>query len=360
MQAAISGGCGATRISPEQIPGELPIAPDLLDVPHLHLTLTTDDVLGPFFYDKHSLLKVLLTAALQAVREVLGDLYPGVRIGMIEVVHPFGGDLAFKPHVHLVMTKGGLKDDTWIAIDEVPGGRLAAKWRYLLCKQLRQARPHGPALQRANEQGYRDHRGFQVYTESFYPKGLEAAKYIGRYLDHPPLATSHLTAYDGQQVTYWYTDTLTGEKQTVNCSALDFISRLVPHIPPKGMQLVRHAGLYARNVKRKCADLAHTALEALRTQFPLLALEPLTKFLKSPKWRERIKQSFGYEPLACPRCGRTLELTEIWEPRRGHIWIKRWLETHRIRKAARDAVTQVRVALPRRSQQLAFDFFDTS
>lgn len=215
-------------------------------------------------------------------------------------------------------------------------------------------------MAQAVAQGYRDHRGYQVYTESFYPKGLEAAKYIGRYLGHPPLATSHLTAYDGQQVTYWYADTLTGERQTVTCSALDFISRLIPHVPPKGMQLVRYTGLYARNVKHKCADLAHAALEALRTQFPLLVLEPLAKFFKSPKWRERIQQSFGYDPLLCPRCGRTLELAEIWEPQRGHIWMKRWLETHRIRKAARDALAHVHAALSRRPQQLAFDFFNTS
>ena len=91
-----------------------------------------------------------------------------------------------------------------------------------------------------------------------------------------------------------------------------------------------------------------------------MVLEPLVKFFKAPKWRERIKASFGYDPLACPRCGRILELAEIREPQRGHIWMKRWLETHRLRKAARDALAQVRAARPRRSQQLAFDFFDTS
>jgi len=56
------------------------------------------------------------------------------------------------------------------------------------------------------------------------------------------------------------------------------------------------------------------------------------------KWRERIKASFGYDPLACPRCGRTMELAEIWEPKRGFVWMKRWLETHPMRKAARDAI----------------------
>jgi len=138
--------------------------------------------------------------------------------------------------------------------------------------------------------------------------------------------------------------------------------RLVPHLPPHGMQLVRYAGVYARNIKRKCAELAHVALQAFRTQLPLLVLEPLTKLFKNPKWRERIKASFGYDPLACPHCGRILELAEIWEPQRGHIWMKRWLETHRMRKAARDALAAVRVraARPRRPQQLAFDFFNTS
>jgi hypothetical protein len=56
------------------------------------------------------------------------------------------------------------------------------------------------------------------------------------------------------------------------------------------------------------------------------------------KWRGRIKASFGYDPLECARCGRIMQLAEIWEPKRGHIWIKRWLETHRMRTAARPAL----------------------
>jgi hypothetical protein len=192
------------------------------------------------------------------------------------------------------MTKGGLKEGVWVDIDQVPAERLSVKWRTLLCQFLRQQRPDDSALAHAIAQGYQAHRGFHVHTDSFYPRGLEAAQYIGRYLGHPPLATSHITAYDGQQVTYWYIDTATGMKQTVTGSALDFISRLVVHIPPKGMQMVRYAGLYARNIKQKCAALAQTALEALRTQMPLFALEPLKKVAQRLPWRERIKASFGY------------------------------------------------------------------
>jgi len=52
---------------------------------------------------------------------VVDDLYPGARIGMVYTVHPSGHDLGFKPHVHLVMTKGGLKDGEWVEIDGVRG-----------------------------------------------------------------------------------------------------------------------------------------------------------------------------------------------------------------------------------------------
>ena len=113
------------------------------------------------------------------------------------------------------------------------------------------------------------------------------------------------------------------------------------------------------NVKRKLVPAVHAAIDALRLQIPLFDLEPLAQTFLHLKWRERIKQSFGYDPLECPRCGCIMQLAEIWEPRRGHIWMKRWLDTHRMRKAARLALEQIRATFPR-YRQLAFDFnFDT-
>ena len=251
----------------------------------------------------------------------------------------------------------GSKSTAYLPLACLPNGVMVAKPP--LCKHLRQARPFDQELRQAIDQGYRDHRGFQVHTDSFYPKGLDAARYIGRYLGHPPLATSHITRYDGWHVTYWYIDTATHQRITVTCSALDFISRLVPHIPPKGMQMVRYAGLYARNVKRKIADVVRAALEALRLQLPLLDLDSLTRSFQHLTWRQRINASFGYDPLKCPRCGQIMELVEIWEPKRGFVWMRRWLETHRLRRAARLAMQSLRANVPR-YRQLAFDFFDTA
>jgi hypothetical protein len=82
----------------------------------------------------------------------------------------------------------------------------------------------------------------------------------------------------------------------------------------------------------------------------------LATFFKTLTWRERIKASFGYDPLECQKCGCFMELVEIWEPQRGHVWMKRWLETHRRRKAARDALSARLAAHPARLTQLAFAF----
>ncbi len=126
------------------------------------------------------------------------------------------------------------------------------------------------------------------------------------------------------------------------------------------MQLVRYASLYAHSIKRRCAELAHNALEAIQTQLPLFALEPLRKVLPNPKWRERIKASFGYDPLACPRCGQIMQLVEIWEPKRGHVWMRRWLETHRAINALRQAFADLHQRSLDRYHQLGLGLSNTS
>jgi len=84
--------------------------------------------------------------------------------------------------------------------------------------------------------------------------------------------------------------------------------------------MVRYAELYARCVKRRWREIANTALEAIRTQFLLCALTPLLKSVAPLKWRERIKASFGYDPLAFPHCGRIMELAEICEVTAPFSW----------------------------------------
>lgn len=139
-------------------------------------------------------------------------------------------------------------------------------------------------------------------------------------------------------------------------SALDFISLIVKHIPPKGMQLMRHAGLYARNTKAKWVEKVRSALNTLRSQLPLFDLTSFVKSFDPLTWRQRFKASFAQDPLQCPNCQTIMELVEIWEPERRYVWMKRWLETHRRRKAAGEALARLIAPRPRKYTQLDLGF----
>jgi hypothetical protein len=77
-------------------------------------------------------------------------------------------------------------------------------------------------LQRVITKTYQDHCGFTVCTESFSPKGVDAARYIGRYLGHPPPAISPLTDYDGKHIAFWSKEAETrGKKQDFTCPEED-------------------------------------------------------------------------------------------------------------------------------------------
>lgn len=105
----------------------------------------------PFFHTDRSLLKVLLKTGAQAVRELVADLYPDVRIGPVYTVRTFGRDLGLKPRAHLVMTKGGLKDAAWVEIDH-----LIWMKRWLETHRLRKAaRQAMQPLQEARSLQYR-------------------------------------------------------------------------------------------------------------------------------------------------------------------------------------------------------------
>ena len=71
-------------------------------------------------------------------------------------------------------------------------------------------------------------------------------------------------------------------------------------------------------------------------------LNPFVKSLDPLTWRQRFKASFGHDPLECPNCQTIMELVEIWEPERRYVWMKRWLETHRRRKMAAQALARFR------------------
>ena len=126
------------------------------------------------------------------------------------------------------------------------------------------------------------------------------AKYIGRYLGRPVIATSRIDRYDDNTVTFHYNRHEDDAYVEETLPVMDFIKRLIRHTPEKHFKMIRYGGLYAR--PRKMDSKLHR----------VIAKEKHKIYRSFNQWRTAILLSFGYDPLSCPECNHEMELLELY------------------------------------------------
>ena len=148
---------------------------------------------------------------------------------------------------------------------------------------------------------YKEHKeGFYVYAKPNKCNPTVVAKYIGRYLGRPVIATSRIDSYDGENVTFHYNRHEDDQLVVETIPVMDFIARLIQHIPEKHFKQIRYYGLYARSRENdKKITLA-------------IAKEKRKIILSFNRWRDCTLSSFGYDPLKCPCCGETMLFLELY------------------------------------------------
>lgn len=125
-------------------------------------------------------------------------------------------------------------------------------------------------------------------------------KYIGRYLGRPVIATSRIDNYNGESVTFHYNRHEDEKLVTETIPVMDFIERLLQHVPEKHFKMIRYYGIYARH--RESDKRLRRAISKEKHRF----------FLSYNQWRNAIFISFGYDPLKCPKCGSTMIFLELY------------------------------------------------
>jgi len=277
----------------------------LLDVPYQHLVFTIPEELRDWTQMNR---KPVLNAMFRAVKDVLltWTKQRGYRPGLLTVLHTFGADLKFNPHLHVLITCGGLalhNEERWIENRFLPQQCLRPLWRYAFLQALKDLFQAGllkppPALR-----ALRTFPEFNSYLTQFYKKewyvrfghSLEekefTIRYVGRYGKRPVLAESRLEAFDGTTVTFRYKDRATGENVRLSLPVAEFIARLVQHIPDEHFRVLRHAGLFANRCRKKGLAQARRALRQPAPPQP----QPLL-------WRKLLQKTFGQDPLTCPLC----------------------------------------------------------
>lgn len=173
------------------------------------------------------------------------------QVGIIVILHPFGKDMKFQPHLHLIITEGAFDiRSRFIKQEFVPARGFAKSWQYHVSKKLQKAGVPSEIFSYT----FRNYDGFYVWVHKAgtikNPKHV--AKYLGRYVRHPAIANSRLTYFDGINVGFFYEEHRETEviRHDKIMQSDEFISSLLQHIPEPQFKMIRYYGAYARRTKK--------------------------------------------------------------------------------------------------------------
>lgn len=276
----------------------------IINVKHRHCVFTIADELRSYFLQDRSLLNCLFSAVRSVILRMFHkdnqtELFTP---GFILVLHTFGRDLKWNPHIHCLLSEGGLgKSGLWQAKSHFNYTFMRSSFQTALLNELKKKLPH--SFKEVVSQVYKNSRdGFYVYAKPNRCKPKQVINYIGRYLGRPVIATSRIDLYNSidDTVTFHYNRHEDDHYVEETLPSMDFIKRLIRHIPEKHFKQVRYYGLYTRS---HIEDYKlHHAIHSSMHKF----------YLSMNRWRDCISLSFGYDPIQCPCCNQKMELLEIY------------------------------------------------
>ena len=243
---------------------------EILETPYVHVIFTLPHDLGPLALQNPRLLYGLLFRTVaQTLQDIAGDpKHLGAEIGGLAVLHTWGQQLHHHPHLHCVLPAGGLAPDgtQWIPCRPhffLPVRVLSRRFRRLYLAGLASlyAQGHLTLLGRcrklAEPQPWRQFladvrdKDWVVYAKEPLREPQHVLKYLARYTHRVAISNHRLVALEHGQITFRYKDYQRGHRlRTLTLEAVEFLRRLMLHVPPRGFQRIRHFGFLANRVRQ--------------------------------------------------------------------------------------------------------------
>jgi len=289
------------------------IANATLDVSHRHVVFTIDERLRYYFKKNRSLLNTLFEAAKDTIFYAFDKMNGKKKTftpGIILTLHTFGRALNWNPHIHCLLTEGGMDEESnYKRISYINYETLRKSFMRSLSVRMREFYADSPKelkeIRELFNKIYKEKKdGFYVNApEMKNKKGKDAVvRYIIRYTGRPVMAESRIIKYDKKKKTirYYYEDHKTDERVEVEEHIFTFMKKLIQHIPETQFKMIRYCGLYAT-----CDHIHKPAMERMREK----SRRPKKEF----SYRREIIETFDTDPFLCD-CGHYMEFIDYWVP----------------------------------------------
>jgi putative transposase/transposase-like zinc-binding protein len=259
-------------------------AAELLPVEYFHVVFTLPQSLGALaFQNQRVFYGILFKAASETLLRIGADpKHLGARIGFLAVLHTWGQNLHFHPHLHCVIPGGGIAadDSRWISCRrqflfpiKVLSRLFRAKLIGLLKRAFLQAQLHfhGKLRHLANNRNFfswlkeMTHSEWVVYAKPPFGGPQQVLKYLARYTHRVAISNRRLVTLQNGSVTFRWKDYAQGNKPAMmTLQATEFIRRFLLHVLPRGLVRIRHFGFLANRCRRQNILLCRKLLEVTR------------------------------------------------------------------------------------------------
>ena len=249
---------------------------------------------------------LLMRCAAAALQTLARDPhYLGADLGCLAVLHTWTRALLYHPHVHLLVTAGGLSADgaQWMAPTHpaylLPVRALSVIVRAKLCTALKKA-------------GLLEHVPAHVWKKDWVVhsqpagRGVKVLEYLARYVFRIAISNGRIERIEDGQVTFRYRDTRSQQVRHVTLPAQAFLARFLQHVLPRGCTKVRYYGIWS-SARRTDLDQARALLGG--APLPAAAADVPMAPVPDP--------AIPAVPTTCPHCRvGHLIVTEVLRPQR--------------------------------------------
>ena len=285
---------------------------DVLEAPYFHVVFTVPQELNPLIYSNQQLLyDAMYHCVSETINELTADTkHLGAKVGYICVLHTWGSEMNYHPHIHVILLGGGLtaKNQWRDKGDEffLPVKVMSKLFRGKYMDELKSLYEEKRLQFHGNSEKYRNRYAFKELLNLCYDKdwvphckktfnGAQSViNYLGKYTHRIAISNHRIIRMDENSVTYSVKDYREeGKWKECTISGIEFIRRFLMHVPPKRFVRIRHYGLLCTRSKAKHLTLCRN----------LLGCKQYLSRLKDMETPQILEVLYGIKVTVCKCCG---------------------------------------------------------
>ena len=260
---------------------------------HRHLVFTIHDALWNLFREDRSRLNLLFDAVNITISSWFKDRYgkKGFKSGFILVIHTFGRNDKWNPHIHALLAELGVSNNNCKKIDFIPFDMLRKRFQKVLLDLLEKNIGKQNFRILKNKVYSTSKNGFYVRAKKNENLGTKQnIEYVLRYCGRPAFAASKILKIEDEYITFWYQRHEDDLFVVETIHIFEFIKRIIIHIPEYQFKTIRYYGFYSK--KSKFHDKMIMLVHPKKIEFAR----------KFNKWFLLSLKTFNDSPLICSKC----------------------------------------------------------